>query len=93
MCFFSLKTNLFRSAFPLFALVFLNYSADVRSEPIYLAHAIELEAIVVDDDTILDSGVKPFDVIEEFDFNLLKTENISDSLDGVLGISSTKFGP
>ena len=93
MCFFSLKTNLFRAAFPLFALVFLNYSADVRSEPIYLAHAIELEAIVVDDDTILDSGVKPFDVIEEFDFNLLKTENISNSLDGVLGISSTKFGP
>ena len=54
---------------------------------------IELESILVDDDTILDSGVKPFDVLEEFDFDLIKKNNISDSLDSVLGISSTKFGP
>ena len=30
-----------------------------------LAHEIELEAIVVDDDPILDSGVKPYDIITE----------------------------
>ena len=32
------------------------------------AHEIELEAIVVDDDPILDSGVKPYDIITEYDF-------------------------
>ena len=36
------------------------------------AHEIELEAIVVDDDPILDSGVKPYDIITEYDFDLIK---------------------
>lgn len=57
------------------------------------AHEIELGAIVVDDDSIIDSGVRPHDVLGEFEFELIKKENISDSLDGILGISSTKFGP
>ena len=54
---------------------------------------IELDSIVVDDEQIIDSGVKPFDVLNEMDFNLIKKENVSDSLDGVLGVSSTRFGP
>ncbi|MAF82276.1 MAG: hypothetical protein CMK52_05195 [Proteobacteria bacterium] len=58
-----------------------------------LAHEIELEAIVVDDDPILDSGVKPYDIITEYDFDVIKRDNISDSLENVLGVSSTKFGP
>ena len=57
------------------------------------AHEIELEAIVVDDDPILDSGVKPYDIIMEYDFDVIKQDNISDSLENVLGVSSTKFGP
>ena len=58
-----------------------------------LAHEIELEAIVVDDDPILDSGVKPYDIITEYDFDVIKQDNISDSFENVLGVSSTKFGP
>ena len=57
------------------------------------AHEIELEAIVVDDDEILDSGVKPFDILSAQDFEIIQKGNISDSLDSVLGISSTKFAP
>ena len=49
------------------------------------AHEIELEAIVVDDDPILDSGVKPYDIITEYDFDVIKQDNISDSLENVLG--------
>ena len=49
-----------------------------------LAHEIELEAIVVDDDPILDSGVKPYDIITEYDFEVIKQDNISDSLENVL---------
>ena len=90
MRFVPLRSNFFGFILGLFLIFCLE---DAKSDPIKVAQAFELEAIVVDDDTILDSGVKPFDVIDEFDFNLLKTENISDSLDGVLGISSTKFGP
>ena len=51
------------------------------------AHEIELEAIVVDDDPILDSGVKPYDIITEYDFDVIKQDNISDSLENVLGVS------
>ena len=54
---------------------------------------LQLEAILVEDQDIIESGVKPFDVIKELDFDILRKGNISDSLDGILGVSSTRFGP
>ena len=57
------------------------------------SHEIELGAIVVDDDEILDSCVKPYDILSPKDFEMIQKGNISDSLDGLLGISSTKFSP
>ena len=77
-----------KSSFHLYILTFmLFFTTGVSS------HEIELDAIVVDDDAILDSGVKPYEILSSQDFELIQKGNISDSLDGVLGISSTKFAP
>ncbi len=73
------------------SVVLFSQSAFSQSNETILAS--NFDSIIVTDESIIDSGVKPFDVLNEKDFEIILKDNISDSLDGVLGISSTKFGP
>ena len=85
-----MKTTIYQFSFIFFSF-FLLSNAFSQSSKITLAS--NFDSIIVTDEAIVDSGVKPFDVLNESDFELIQKNNISDSLDGVLGISSTKFGP
>ena len=56
-----------KSSFHLYIFMFmLFFTIGVSS------HEIELDAIVVDDDAILDSGVKPYEILSSQDFELIQ---------------------
>ena len=70
----------------LYQITFILFSSFLVSSAFSQSNNVTLpsnfDSIVVTDEEIVDSGVKPFDVLDESDFELIQKNNISDSLDG-----------